>query len=321
MRKLPAVAVMVMALVAAGCTSAAARPTTSSLPPPTPAVDLSATPPGWVPVAYGDAQISVPATWVVILNGNGSCSARPPGYVVLGRGKFIPDCRPPADARWLPSAFLGPLVGGITPGPSVEIHGIRAVIVRETCDGCLVYQFPSLGLVVATNERQVMDTLTRSPRAVAMARGPAPNVPSSWRRLSFAGVTVAVPSAWSAERTETYYSLCGGTPITLGAGVTTTLDTDQHFDASRCLIAAAGQPVTPPLNGLVIDSGLGWVGTLSRRCWSLPGLSACLVAAFSYSVLVLSVRVPGRAKPVIVSIGLGGNGMTARNILYSLRAA
>jgi hypothetical protein len=30
------------------------------------------------------------------------------------------------------------------------------------------------------------------------------------------------------------------------------------------------------------------------------------------------VTVPGRAKPVIVSIGLAGNGMVARTILYSL---
>ena len=31
--------------------------------------------------------------------------------------------------------------------------------------------------------------------------------------------------------------------------------------------------------------------------------------------------VPGRSKPVFVSIGLAGNGMVARTILYSLRAA
>jgi hypothetical protein len=31
-----------------------------------PAVDLSATPAGWVPVAFGNAQISVPAAWWVL---------------------------------------------------------------------------------------------------------------------------------------------------------------------------------------------------------------------------------------------------------------
>ena len=197
------VIVLVTALAAAGCTSAAVRPTTRTSPPPTPAVDQSATPAGWVPVAYGDAQISVPATWVIIVNGDGSCSAHPPGYVVFGTGKFIPDCRPPANASSLPSAFLGPLVGGITPGPSVEIHGIRAIVVRETCAGCLVYQFPSLGVVVSTSgafKRQVMDTLRASPRAVAVTPSPAPAVPSSWRRLSFAGISFAVPSTWPVQR-------------------------------------------------------------------------------------------------------------------------
>jgi hypothetical protein len=33
---------------------------------------------------------------------------------------------------------------------------------------------------------------------------------------------------------------------------------------------------------------------------------------------MLKVTVPGRVKPVIVSIGLAGNGMVARTILYSL---
>ncbi|MGA3354583.1 MAG: hypothetical protein ABSD85_15580 [Acidimicrobiales bacterium] len=37
--------------------------------------------------------------------------------------------------------------------------------------------------------------------------------------------------------------------------------------------------------------------------------------------LFLKVTVPGRSKPVYVSIGLAGNGMVARTILYSLRAA
>jgi hypothetical protein len=36
---------------------------------------------------------------------------------------------------------------------------------------------------------------------------------------------------------------------------------------------------------------------------------------------VLKVTVPGRTMPVVVSIGLAGNGMVARTILYSLRAA
>ena len=43
--------------------------------------------------------------------------------------------------------------------------------------------------------------------------------------------------------------------------------------------------------------------------------------ATSYSILVLKVVVPGRSKPVVMSIGLANSGTVARTILYSLRAA
>ena len=43
-------------------------PAKVTAPTKLPVVDLSATPKGWVPVAYGDAQVSVPATWDVLFN-------------------------------------------------------------------------------------------------------------------------------------------------------------------------------------------------------------------------------------------------------------
>jgi hypothetical protein len=38
-------------------------------------------------------------------------------------------------------------------------------------------------------------------------------------------------------------------------------------------------------------------------------------------VVEVIVAVPGRSRPTLVDIGLAGNGMVARSILYSLRAA
>ncbi|MGO9198722.1 MAG: hypothetical protein ACLQK4_16545 [Acidimicrobiales bacterium] len=62
-------------------------------------------------------------------------------------------------------------------------------------------------------------------------------------------------------------------------------------------------------------------GTLySTHCLDLHGLTACPASSPAYSILVLKVTVPGRKTPVLVSIGLAGNGMTARTVLYSLRA-
>jgi hypothetical protein len=60
---------------------------------------------------------------------------------------------------------------------------------------------------------------------------------------------------------------------------------------------------------------------ISKHCLELHGLTACPATSPAYSILVLKVTVPGRNKPVYVSIGLAGNGMIARTILYSLRAS
>jgi len=72
MRKLGIVVMVVLALTLAACS-----PTRTVTPGPGPvhqtkpilAVDLSASPAGWVPVDLGDAQLSVPSTWWVIPEG------------------------------------------------------------------------------------------------------------------------------------------------------------------------------------------------------------------------------------------------------------
>ena len=61
--------------------------------------------------------------------------------------------------------------------------------------------------------------------------------------------------------------------------------------------------------------------SFSAHCLDLHGLTAIPAISPAYSILVLRVNVPGRDKPVFVSIGLVGNGMTARTILDSLRPA
>ena len=80
-----------------------------------------------------------------------------------------------------------------------------------------------------------------------------------------------------------------------------------------------------PRNGVQVDSGLrtepNVTPAFSPHCLQLHGLTACPATSPAYSILVLKVTVPGRAKPVFVSVGLAGNGVVARTILYSLRAA
>ena len=78
MRRLGIVVMVVVALVFAGSTGSQA---TVAMTRVLPAIDLSTTTTGWVPVAFGDAQVSVPATWWVLYN---SCpTGSPPGEVLV----------------------------------------------------------------------------------------------------------------------------------------------------------------------------------------------------------------------------------------------
>ncbi len=85
------------------------------------------------------------------------------------------------------------------------------------------------------------------------------------------------------------------------------------------------QTAQPPKDGVQVDSGLRNEPQVAlsflTHCLKVHGLTACPATSPAYSILVLKVTVPGRTKPVLVSIGLAGNGMVARTILYSLRAA
>jgi hypothetical protein len=174
--------------------------------------------------------------------------------------------------------------------------------------------------------RQVLATLTRSPRTVALAPGPAPSIPSGWHTLTFHGLTFSVPRAWPVSRTSEGASI-GNMCLTPGVALTlrVTLSTDKRRVTYPCpLLFPRPQP---PSDGLQVDSGsslqLPPDLAFSSQCLHLNGLAACPATSLPYSILILilKVTVPGRTTPLIVSIGLARNGMTARTILYSLRAA
>jgi hypothetical protein len=85
-----ALAVVFVALLAAACTSGgqSTRSTTSPRQQPQPATNLGTlvadvTPPGWVAVDYGNAQVSVPADWAVA-DGPSCRDPGRPGTVFLG---------------------------------------------------------------------------------------------------------------------------------------------------------------------------------------------------------------------------------------------
>ena len=147
-----------------------------------PQVDLNATPPGWVPLDYGDAQISVPSNWVI---GTTNCSGpRREGWIDLvgftRSGYHCPSETP------MPVNTLS-----IGPGPT-DTASASSSATAMTVNGFLVYQdeipgpasgiysIPPLGSLLSIHgslANAVLHTLTYSPRAAALSPGPSPTGP------------------------------------------------------------------------------------------------------------------------------------------------
>jgi hypothetical protein len=245
----------------------------------------------------------------------------------------------PASGRVCPTEFNATvrlyLVGPVrltTQGEKVNI--VNGVLVyRRPGD---IFYAPSFGIEAVANnpyaDSIVLHTLTYSPRAVALAKGPAPQVPASWHTVTFQGLAFATPRSWSISRTSLNSGLgypCSSVPgVALrGPGPNVTLSTDKQRAVFHCGPPDVNQT---PKDGVRVDARSRAVSqwaeqglrpVFSTHCLSLHGLIVCPATSPAYSILVLKVTVPGRSKPVYVSIGLAGNGMVARTILYSLRAA
>ncbi len=293
------------------------------------ASDFSAAPTGWVPVAFGKAQLSVPDGWWVLYDSPPCPTGSPSGEVFVN---------PP------PGVFPCPVGTGPGPGTTVRFGPPTSpnstVLGRpEVINGILVYPYPtgprrsylvpSLGVEITVDGplgQRVLHTLTWSPRSVVLAPGSSPAVPSSWRYVSFAGLRFSVPTNWPITRTQVTPGLgaiCRQQGVAF-AGTAVTLSTDRH-PALIAFCPRMSPTPQPPENGVQVDSGLRTepmvTMSFSTHCLDLHGLTACPATSPAYSILVLRVRVPGRPKPVFVSIGLAGNGMVATRILYSLRTA
>jgi hypothetical protein len=325
--RLRALAPVVLALTLAACLVAGATVlelasfATTQMPLAT--NDLSATPTGWVPVAYGDAQVSVPATWYVLIHA--WCGGTWPPIIQLGVVVQDLGC---STAPPPPTVSITPV--GSIPAPyrqekPARLNGI-SVLLGPNSLTFISYFVPSLHVEVWASGamgKRVIETLAVAPRVTVLASGPARAIPSSWEPVSFAGLRFSVPAGWPVQRTTTW-NLCGPVQIAVAEGVV--LDTDQRFLALPCA-APLPYPIVPS-NGVRVDTGGSQslkelIGAFSPGgpCLRRDGLTMCPSSTPAYSILVLRVTVPGRSKPVYVSIGLAGNGMVARTILYSLRAA
>jgi len=216
------IALTLVALVSlalgAPITAAVATPRT-----PFTVVDAAATPKGWVPVAYGYAQISVPPDFPVVYPGQSfpctGASASGPGGLLVGAAPgfgiycvverhptivYLVTVHNPSSVDFVPVQKKPIVVNGVL---------VYGVVPTASNVG---YYAPSLGVELTARgplARRIVNTLTRSPRTVALASGPAPAVLPSWQKLSFQSLTFAAPVKWPVEYTLSDYPfgwICGG---------------------------------------------------------------------------------------------------------------
>jgi hypothetical protein len=327
--KLRALAMVVMAGALTVFTSSQTFATTTvpTTAKALPVVDLAATPAGWLPVAFGDAQVSVPPTWVVMTHA--WCGAWKSPIVQLGVIRQDMMCPVAGSLPAVRITPLGPIPAPYRQEQPVLLNGI-SVLLGPKVGESISYFVPSLHVELWATDgagTRVTDTLAVSPRAVVLASGPVTAIPSSWQSVTFAGLRFSVPRPWPLVRTPLNHGV--GQPCYTNGEVffepRVVLSTDGLIAALKCAEPSA-EPQNPQ-DGLQVDTGSlalteeGLTLTFSKHCLDLHGLTACPATSPAYSILVLRVTVPGGDTPVYVSIGLSGDGMVARTILYSLHPA
>ena len=283
---------------------------------PLPALtDTAATPAGWMPIAHGDAQISVPADWRV--SSRPVCGHVGIGYVIIGSAS-----RPIVNPRCLHASNMAairmlPAGYGQTHHRTGQINGIPVLGGQPAPRGYATFLAPTLHALITVRgplANKVLGTLTRSPFSVVLERGRHLPVPSGWRWHDFGGIRFAAPARWQTIKGRVW-NPCFARTVTPRAVklVHATLAV-----AFSCADVGGG---TRPTSGVQVGAGRYVAPHWYSRygCRSLHGLHACFAMAGLGAPLELVVDVPGRHKPTVVDIGLAGNGAEARTIFESIR--
>ena len=291
-----------------------------------PLTDTSATPPGWAPVPYGDAQLSVPAAWLVESSNASGCGQTIRGMIFLAESARIPKG---TGCGLAPSVVtLGPI--GRVPGwvtsarPSRIINGIP-VFRRLGSSGTLSYLVPQLGVRLSARgplAGKVIGTLTRSPLSVAFAPGRASPTPRGWIQYTYGGIRVAAPASWKLQQDKTWGMQCGNGLVP---------DVVRLSAADRLMIISCPAPLSST-GGLEARPGVAVaVGRYAvqlavspgyLRCIRLHALRACIFRdGYGGTALTLAAFPASQARPTVIVIGLAGSGAVSRAIFDSIRAA
>jgi hypothetical protein len=292
--------------------------TTTTPSPPLPRVVTTSTPSGWVPVAFGKLQVSVPGNWLLETPSQSVCAQAAGGMVFLGEGAGLP---PPTGCVLTPDRVALAALGNAAPHGTIEqVNGVAVVQLRRTSDQVVV-AVPSLGVqVIATGSTaaQILSTISPSPLAVVDAEGPAPAVPAGWRWTTFGPLRLATPAGWAVRRSG--WPWCGTGP----EGGTVWLG--DFATSSSVLYPPCAPPPATALGEEAQDGVLVATGPFeplakkaTAQCFPDPGLEVCATVMGSTEVGV-AVATSGGAHAYL-EIGLAGDGTVARTILYSLRPA
>ena len=293
--------------------SQATRPLPSAVlqPARVPLSDTAATPSGWVPVAYGNAQISVPADWRVASR---PCGHEAPGYVVVATTSTSPRCR---HASNVAAIEVLPPGQSQTHRRSGYINGIPVLGVRPAARGYASFLAPTLHALITVRgplANKVLGTLTRSPFSVVLGAGPHVSVPQSWRWRDFGGIQFATPARWRTIKSRVW-NPCWAAITSPQAVKLVNATLAVYFSCSDL------GPGIRPRHGVVVGAGryVAPHGPARDGCRSLHGMRACYAMPGLGTPLELIVDVPGRHRPTVIEIGLAGNGLEARTIFDSIR--
>jgi hypothetical protein len=308
-------------LLAAGASAAASQTRTASR--------LATTPSGWVPVAYANAELFIPSNWYVLYDSPPCPTRKAPGEMFVNPKAGVFHCPelPVSGPRTVVS--LGAKQSSSTSyGHPLNINGF--LVYPFPADSQNSYVVPSLGVEITVSGPlgpRVLHTLNGSPRAEVLTPGAAPSVPSSWQVVSFAGLMFSVPTNWPVVHNQVV-NVPGNPCRVLGVAFGQTevsLSTDARPFIRNFMCALLAPTPYVATDTVQVDSGLQAspfvTFSFSNHCLKLHGLTVCTSATPGYSILFFRVTIPGRAKALLVSLGLAGDGTVARTILYSLREA
>jgi hypothetical protein len=281
-----------------------------------PLSDVAATPHGWVSVAYGDVQISVPADWQV---DSSRCDRATRGYVVIGNTSMSamshsPRCRRASNVVIIKVLPPGQ---GQTHRRTGYINGIALLGVHPVARGYASYLAPTLHVLISLRGplgNKVLSTITRSPLSVVLAAGRHVPVPHSWRWRDFGGIRFATPGQWRTIKSHVWYPCWSFIESPHAV---------EMVNATRNVAFSCSDvgPGNSPRHGVVVGAGryVSPHGPATHGCRYLHSLRACFAMPGPGGPLELVVDVPGRSKPTVVEIGLKGNGLEARRIFESIR--